>query len=174
MGHITLGDVHIHYQIDGDGPWLTLVHGFSQHLHVWQPQVVRLADTYRLLRIDLRGHGGSSSPSEGYGPVEYAADVLGVRRQTHIRAVKVEREAPGRIWPKRRGGETQDVGVVNLADAGHILRLIQTEEQCAVLAELCVLHDGPDAGRAGALRRKFVVVTCNARARAASAEARGD
>jgi 3-oxoadipate enol-lactonase len=78
MGDITLGDAHIHYEIDGVGPWLTLIHGFSQQLHVWQPQVVRLADSYRLLRIDLRGHGGSSSPSGGYGPVEYAADILGV------------------------------------------------------------------------------------------------
>jgi 3-oxoadipate enol-lactonase len=78
MGHITLGDVQIHHRIDGDGPWLILVHGFSQNLQIGQPQVARLTDSYRLLRIDLRGHGGSSAPSGGYGPVEYAADTLAV------------------------------------------------------------------------------------------------
>ncbi|HYI16102.1 MAG TPA: alpha/beta fold hydrolase, partial [Thermomicrobiales bacterium] len=78
MGQITVGDGHINYEVEGDGPWLTLLHGFSQHLAVWDPQVRRLAGAFRLLRVDLRGHGGSSIPNAAYGPVEYAADVLAV------------------------------------------------------------------------------------------------
>lgn len=78
MRHVHLGDVAINYALDGDGPWLTLVHGFSQNRHIWEPQVERLANAFRLLRIDLRGHGGSSAPASGYGPVEYATDVLAV------------------------------------------------------------------------------------------------
>lgn len=78
MGHVAVGDGIINYQIDGDGPWLTLLHGFSQNLLTWEPQAQRLAGSYRMLRIDLRGHGGSSIPAAAYGPVEYAADVLAV------------------------------------------------------------------------------------------------
>ncbi|HEX5166539.1 MAG TPA: alpha/beta fold hydrolase [Thermomicrobiales bacterium] len=78
MGDIQVGDVSIHYALDGAGPWLTLVHGFSQDLRIWQPQVERLAGSFRLLRIDLRGHGGSARPDGGYGPVEYATDILAV------------------------------------------------------------------------------------------------
>lgn len=78
MRQVQVGDISINYAIDGDGPWLTLLHGFSQSLRIWDPQVSRLAGSFKLLRIDLRGHGGSSAPSIGYGPVEYAADVLGV------------------------------------------------------------------------------------------------
>ena len=78
MDRISAGDGSINYQIDGDGPWLTLLHGFSQNLSVWEPQTVRMAGSFRMLRIDLRGHGGSSIPNAAYGPVEYAADVLAV------------------------------------------------------------------------------------------------
>lgn len=78
MSYIAVRDGHINYQVDGDGPWLTLLHGFSQSLDVWNPQVTRLARSFRLLRIDLRGHGGSSVPNAAYGPVEYASDVLAV------------------------------------------------------------------------------------------------
>jgi len=78
MNHIQVGDVALNYTIDGNGPWLTLLHGFSQNLHIWEPQIPRLAGAFRLLRIDLRGHGDSSAPAGGYGPVEYAADVLAV------------------------------------------------------------------------------------------------
>lgn len=78
MAHIQVGDIEISYALDGDGPWLTLLHGFSQSLRLWEPQVERMARAFRLLRIDLRGHGDSSAPAGGYGPVEYATDALAV------------------------------------------------------------------------------------------------
>jgi 3-oxoadipate enol-lactonase len=78
MGGVEVGDGSINYEIDGAGPWLTLLHGFSQNLRTWEPQVQRLAGSFRMLRIDLRGHGGSSIPAAAYGPVEYAGDVLDV------------------------------------------------------------------------------------------------
>lgn len=76
MVRLPIGEHAINYAIDGDGPWLTLLHGFSHNLHIWEPQVERLADAFRVLRVDLRGHGGSTGPENGYGPVEYTHDVL--------------------------------------------------------------------------------------------------
>jgi 3-oxoadipate enol-lactonase len=78
MPRVRSGAIEIHCHVEGAGPWLTLLHGFSQDLHVWDAQVERLAGRFRLLRIDLRGHGGSSAPANGYGPVEHAADLLAV------------------------------------------------------------------------------------------------
>jgi pimeloyl-ACP methyl ester carboxylesterase len=78
MLYLPVNGLRIAYVIDGDGPWLLLLHGFSQDQQLWDAQVAALAGSFRLLRVDLRGHGASEAPGAGYGAVEYAADVLGV------------------------------------------------------------------------------------------------
>ncbi|MCI4645677.1 MAG: alpha/beta hydrolase [Hyphomonadaceae bacterium] len=49
----------IHYRDQGtpDGPVIVLVHGFSASLHTWEPWVRALGDEYRLISLDLPGHG---------------------------------------------------------------------------------------------------------------------
>jgi pimeloyl-ACP methyl ester carboxylesterase len=78
------GEVTIAYDIEGDGPWLTLLHGFSQNRHLWSAQREEFSRRYRLLTVDLRGHGESSA-SGGYGPVEYGSDVLALLDALDIR-----------------------------------------------------------------------------------------
>ena len=58
-----------------DAPWITMVHGASQNRGIFSAQVEAFQDQYRLLLIDLPGHGGSSSMSGPYGQEEYAASV---------------------------------------------------------------------------------------------------
>jgi pimeloyl-ACP methyl ester carboxylesterase len=63
--------VRMHYRDQGQGPILVLIHGFSASLHTWEPWVERLAtgedriNDYRVISIDLPGHGLTSAP-EGY------------------------------------------------------------------------------------------------------------
>ncbi len=49
----------IHFRDQGvkDLPVLLLVHGTSASLHTWEPLIARLADRYRLVSLDLPGHG---------------------------------------------------------------------------------------------------------------------
>ena len=49
----------IHYRDQGnpDGPVIVLVHGFSASLHTWEPWVRALGNEYRLISLDLPGHG---------------------------------------------------------------------------------------------------------------------
>ncbi len=48
-----------------DGPPILLLHGFSQCHLCWYRQFEgRLADRYRLIAPDLRGHGGSAKPED--------------------------------------------------------------------------------------------------------------
>jgi pimeloyl-ACP methyl ester carboxylesterase len=61
-----------------DKAWLVMVHGLSQHLGVFSSQVESFRHRYRLLRIDLPGHGRSASIPGPYGLVEYAESVLAV------------------------------------------------------------------------------------------------
>jgi pimeloyl-ACP methyl ester carboxylesterase len=72
-----------------DAPWLTLVHGMSQHRGVFSAQVAAFRTRYRLLLIDLPGHGLSAGLPGPFGLAEYAAscraalDDAGVAR-THF------------------------------------------------------------------------------------------
>lgn len=54
-------DVTIEYSVEGDGRSLVLVHGITESRRVWDPLVAPLvAAGYRVVAIDLRGHGASS------------------------------------------------------------------------------------------------------------------
>jgi pimeloyl-ACP methyl ester carboxylesterase len=67
-------------------PWITMVHGASQHSGLFSAQVEAFEADYRLLLIDLPGHGRSSDCPGPYGLVEYARSVLAA-----IHAAQVER-----------------------------------------------------------------------------------
>jgi pimeloyl-ACP methyl ester carboxylesterase len=57
-------------------PWLTMVHGASQHSGLFSAQIDAFMQDYRLLLIDLPGHGQSSSMPGPYGQVEYTTSIL--------------------------------------------------------------------------------------------------
>ena len=44
-----------------EGVPLILVHGFSNEAHIWDDFAPTVAEHYRVLAMDLRGHGGSSN-----------------------------------------------------------------------------------------------------------------
>lgn len=60
-----------------DAPPIVLVHGWAQSSRVFIAQLgSSLAERFRLIAVDLRGHGDSDLPDNGYGdPAEWAADV---------------------------------------------------------------------------------------------------
>jgi pimeloyl-ACP methyl ester carboxylesterase len=57
-------------------PWLTLVHAAAQDRRVWAPQVEAFRNNFRLLLLDLPGHGRSADRVGPYGFAEYADSVL--------------------------------------------------------------------------------------------------
>ncbi|QFS82827.1 3-oxoadipate enol-lactonase 2 [Roseivivax sp. THAF40] len=75
-----LGSVTLHYRIDGpDGaPWLILSNSLGADLSMWDDQIPVLTGTYRVLRYDTRGHGGSSTPEGPYSFDDLLGDVLGL------------------------------------------------------------------------------------------------
>lgn len=54
--------VRLHYQDRGDGPPIVFVHGWGGAGDVWDYQVLDLADRFRCVTVDLRGHGDSDKP----------------------------------------------------------------------------------------------------------------
>jgi 2-succinyl-6-hydroxy-2,4-cyclohexadiene-1-carboxylate synthase len=52
--------VALHVTVDGDGPPVVLVHGFTQTSASWAPVAAGLAGDHRVARVDAPGHGGSA------------------------------------------------------------------------------------------------------------------
>jgi len=72
------GGVVMHYRIEGapEGRTLLLVHGFSASLHTWEPWVATLGKSYRIVSLDLPGHGLTRTPA-GFSPtLENYADLV--------------------------------------------------------------------------------------------------
>lgn len=76
MPFVSHGDVRLHYVIEGRGQPLLLVHGVGARLENWDGVAVRLAERFRIVRFDLRGHGGSSRVAGPYSLGMLKADVI--------------------------------------------------------------------------------------------------
>ncbi|MDP6823675.1 MAG: alpha/beta hydrolase [Dehalococcoidia bacterium] len=78
----------IHYEVEGSGPPLLLVHGFSGSLQGWTDYgyVDALKDDYRLVMYDMRAHGDSGHPHglDSYTPELHVNDALAVLHELRI------------------------------------------------------------------------------------------
>lgn len=70
------------YEHPGDA--VIFLHFSGVNLMMWQPLVPYFKDHYRLVLVDLRGHGKSDKPESGYHIDELARDILGVMQQLKI------------------------------------------------------------------------------------------
>ena len=62
MPYVERGGVNIYYEAHGQGLPVLLSHGYAATSRMWEGQVTALADRYRLIVWDMRGHGESDSP----------------------------------------------------------------------------------------------------------------
>src|SRR5947208_1105757 len=70
-----INGVELYYELSGSGEPLVLVHGSWGDHHNWDPVVPALADWFRVLAYDRRGHSASERPA-GQGSVFEDADDL--------------------------------------------------------------------------------------------------
>ncbi|MFC4946920.1 3-oxoadipate enol-lactonase [Pseudonocardia sp. GCM10023141] len=70
--------VALHHVDEGprDAPVLVLSGSLGSTVEMWRPQVPRLSEKFRLIRIDHRGHGGSPNPPGPYRVADLAGDVI--------------------------------------------------------------------------------------------------
>ena len=85
--------VRVRYRDQGPrgAPVLVMIHGFSASLEAWEPWVARLSADYRVITLDLPGHGLTQAPAayrpsiDGYADLADAvAARLGVTRYVAI------------------------------------------------------------------------------------------
>jgi len=91
QGFAEINGAQIFYEVDGDGPPLTLLHAGITDSRMWDAQFATFAATYRTVRYDVRGFGRSALPPGPYTMREDLGallDFLGIAR-THLIGVSM-------------------------------------------------------------------------------------
>ncbi len=73
----------------GSGKTLVLIPGWSQTAEQFKYQIEGLADRYRVIAVDMRGHGDSDKPGHGYRIQRLAKDVHDVLAQLELKDVTI-------------------------------------------------------------------------------------
>ena len=75
-----VGQIEINFEISGnpDAPVVAMSHSLGSSGIMWKTQLPLLEPHYRVIRIDTRGHGGSSAPEGEYSMDELVADTIGL------------------------------------------------------------------------------------------------
>lgn len=117
----------LHLLEHGSGRPLLLIHGVTLQAGVWAPQMHMLSDRYRILAMDVRGHGRSRAGRDGIGRKIAARDVAAVLAHFDLRdTVIVGHSMGGMILMEFAGDFPEDLagrvsGLVFMNTAVHQL-----------------------------------------------------
>jgi len=78
MSKVRVNDIEMFYVENGQGDALVLIHGLGGDHGEWIMQVPVFAKKYRVIALDLRGHGKSDKVGEEYSFPIFAKDVIGL------------------------------------------------------------------------------------------------
>lgn len=89
MSYCTVDDTRLYYTDRGGGVPLLFLHGLGSSSRDWAAQVDHFVDRYRVLRMDLRGHGRSERGEGPYSITQFARDVAVFLRKRAVGAAHV-------------------------------------------------------------------------------------
>ena len=101
---ITVNGLRIHYLEWGQAekPPMILLHGIGRIAHTFDHLAEHFAANYRVLAVDMRGHGDSAwAPDGAYLVEDYVKDIEGLVDQLHLKPVV--------IWGNSTGGRVAQV-----------------------------------------------------------------
>lgn len=138
---IPVNGVKWNVTVTGSGSPLLLLHGFTGAGSNWEPFVPSWSDAFRLLMIDIIGHGLSDSPEDParYAMERAAADLAGILDHFGIAKTDVlGYSMGGRLalmftvrYPERVGRLILESSSPGLADPGDRQARVQRDEQLA-------------------------------------------
>ena len=94
---IAVRDTHLYVQDVGAGPVLLFIHGMCGNAHVWEGQVQRLADRFRCITYDRRGHSRSPRGQAPESVQAHAEDAAALIRALGVRPIVVGSSGGARI-----------------------------------------------------------------------------
>lgn len=84
MPHADVNDISLYYEEEGPGEPLILLHGLGTDGRSWEYQRDYFAREFRVMVVDVRGHGRSARPPGPYSVSQFAADIFALLDQLHI------------------------------------------------------------------------------------------
>lgn len=81
MPYLSVDGTRLYYEETGSGTPLLFIHGLGSSGRDWDSQVDHFADRYRVLRMDLRGHGHSETTPGPYFVPQFSRDVAVLLRK---------------------------------------------------------------------------------------------
>ncbi|TSA26504.1 MAG: alpha/beta hydrolase [Ignavibacteriales bacterium] len=80
--------VKIVYKVFGEGePSLVFIHGWSCNKSYWDEQVKTFSPKYKVVTIDLAGHGESGQNRKDFTPKSFSADIAAVVNKLNLKKV---------------------------------------------------------------------------------------
>lgn len=73
---VQINDIEMYYEEYGNGKPLVLLHGFGGCSQNWDPFTSELSENYRLIVVDMRGHGYSTNPENKFTHQDSANDMF--------------------------------------------------------------------------------------------------
>ena len=67
-----MGGLEVHYEVQGAGPLVVLLHGWGANLDLFAALAAVIAARYTVVSVDFPGCGGTPDPPEPWGMDEYA------------------------------------------------------------------------------------------------------
>jgi len=103
LAYLTMGDP--------DGTPVVLVHGYTDNARDWVPLIPYLSKHFRLIVVDLRGHGRSSKPDCCYTLPDFAYDIVLLLDSLGVRKADIVGHSLGSLiaqvfaetWPEHTG-----------------------------------------------------------------------
>ena len=112
------GDMHLVQDGTPDAAAVLLIHGTAGSVAWWDPVVPPLADAYRVIRVDLLGHGRSSIPAGGYDIPAQARRAGAALDRLSAGRVTVIGHSTGARWPRPWPSSGPAVAALALIDTG--------------------------------------------------------
>lgn len=119
-----VGNLDVNCDLRGPegAPVVTFVHGLAASMEIWAGQAERLSGRYRVLRYDLRAHGGTASADVPCSRHDLAADLAGL-----LDVLGIERTA---VVGHSAGGVVTQQFAVDYPERVAALGFIGTASEC--------------------------------------------
>ncbi|HLF05857.1 MAG TPA: alpha/beta hydrolase, partial [Thermoplasmata archaeon] len=141
MPYAIVNGLGLYYEVEGEGETVVLLHAVGLDLTCWEAQGKAFAPRFRVLRVDLRGHGRSDVPPPPYTLEGFAEDVHALLTSLQL--------APAHVIGLSLGGMVAQVLALDHPEAVRSLVLADTNSTLPAEARPVMIERGEAARRGG-------------------------